>query len=159
MAKAKKAGSSKAESVPSTSSARETNKENINDNAPAIFAARKIISKKNPRSLSKKSGLTMPALDTLKKLKRGNYADKIQKGAAVYCTGVIEYLVVEILELAGNAAHDNKKRRIIPRHIQLAVRNDTELAQIFQGITISQGGVMPYVHAVLLPKKTKKRSR
>lgn len=36
----------------------------------------------------------------------------------------------EILELAGNAARDNKKGRITPRHIKLAVANDDELNQV-----------------------------
>ncbi|KAF8346813.1 hypothetical protein F5887DRAFT_882580, partial [Amanita rubescens] len=28
-----------------------------------------------------------------------------------------------IVELAGNAACDNKKQRIVPRHLQLVIRN------------------------------------
>ncbi|XP_055085661.1 histone H2A isoform X2 [Periophthalmus magnuspinnatus] len=61
-----------------------------------------------------------------------------------------------ILELAGNAARDNKKTRIIPRHLQLAVRNDEELNKLLGGVTIAQGGVLPNIQAVLLPKKTEK---
>ena len=56
---------------------------------------------------------------------------------------------------AGNAARDNKKTRIVPRHIQLAVRNDDELSKLLGGVTISQGGVLPNIHAVLLPKNSK----
>lgn len=55
--------------------------------------------------------------------------------------------------MAGNAARDNKKTRIVPRHIQLAVRNDEELSKLLGSVTIANGGVMPNIHSLLLPKK------
>lgn len=39
-----------------------------------------------------------------------------------------------MLELAGNAAKDNRKARIIPRHILLAVRNDEELDKLLSHV-------------------------
>jgi C-terminus of histone H2A/Core histone H2A/H2B/H3/H4 len=71
-------------------------------------------------------------------------------GAPVYLAAVLEYLCAEILELAGNAARDNKKSRIVPRHITLAVKNDEELNKLLGGVTIASGGVLPNIHAVLL---------
>ena len=65
---------------------------------------------------------------------------------------MLEYLCAEILELAGNAARDNKKSRITPRHVQLAIRNDEELNKLLGGVTIAAGGVLPNIHTVLLPK-------
>lgn len=59
----------------------------------------------------------------------------------------------QVLELAGNAARDNKRNRIVPRHIQLAVRNDEELSKLLGTVTIANGGVLPNIHQTLLPKK------
>lgn len=107
-------------------------------------------------SRSAKADLIFPVGRIARFLKRGGYANRIGGGAPVYMAGVLEYLCAEILELAGNAARDNKKARIIPRHIQLAVRNDEELNRLFASVTIASGGVLPNIHDVLKPKKSAK---
>ena len=161
-------------------------------------------------SKSSKAGLQFPVARLGRYIKKGGYATRVGAGAPVYLAAVLEYLCAEILELAGNAARDNKKTRISPRHLQLAVRNDEELnrlsrwgsfwqshtppatsrdphtirevvacrlenttppprtkthphtptplprpPELLGGVTIAQGGVLPNIHAVLLPKKSK----
>uniref|UniRef100_UPI00358F44BB histone H2A-like n=1 Tax=Myxine glutinosa TaxID=7769 RepID=UPI00358F44BB len=107
-----------------------------------------------PKSRSSHAGLQFPVGRIHRLLRKGNYGDRIGAGAPVYLAAVLEYLSAEILELAGNAARDNKKTRIVPRHLQLAIRNDEELKKLLGGVTIAQGGVLPNIQAVLLPKKS-----
>lgn len=89
----------------------------------------------------------------LRYIKKGHPKYRIGVGAPVYMAAVLEYLTAEILELAGNAARDNKKGRVTPRHILLAVANDEELNQLLKGVTIASGGVLPNIHPELLAKK------
>lgn len=106
----------------------------------------KVGSDSKSQSRSSKAGLQFPVGRIHRLLKRGNYAQRVGAGAPgaspaifllihhiltktiglVYLAAVLEYLAAEILELAGNAARDNKKQRIVPRHLQLAIRNDEE---------------------------------
>jgi hypothetical protein len=53
---------------------------------------------------------------------------------------------------------DNKKTRIIPRHVQLAIRNDEELSRLLSDVTIASGGVLPNIHSVLLPTQKSKKA-
>ena len=112
------------------------------------------VTAKTSTSRSSRAGLQFPVGRFARLLRKGNYAPRIGSGASIYLAAVIEYLCAEVLELAGNACKDNRKKRIGPRHIQLAVRNDEELNTLLGGVTISEGGVLPNIHAQLLPKKT-----
>uniref|UniRef100_A0A8P0NN96 Histone H2A n=2 Tax=Canis lupus familiaris TaxID=9615 RepID=A0A8P0NN96_CANLF len=105
------------------------------------------------KTRSSRAGLQFPVGRVHRLLRKGNYSERVGAGAPVYLAAVLEYLTAEILELAGNAARDNKKTRIIPRHLQLAIRNDEELNKLLGRVTIAQGGVLPNIQAVLLPKK------
>jgi histone H2A len=118
--------------------------------------------KKSSKSVTRSSraGLQFPVGRLSRFLKDERYASRIGAGAPVYLAAVLEYLAAEILELAGNAARDtNKKRRITPRYIQLAIRNDAELHKLLAEVTIPQGGVWPNIHQSLLPKRTGKSGK
>ncbi|XP_076831317.1 core histone macro-H2A.2 [Brachyhypopomus gauderio] len=110
-------------------------------------------------SRSARAGVIFPVGRMMRYLRTGTHKYRIGMGAPVYMAAVIEYLAAEILELAGNAARDNKKGRITPRHIKLAVANDEELNQLLRGVTISNGGVLPRIHPELLSKKRGARAK
>jgi histone H2A len=109
--------------------------------------------KRKRATQSSRAGLQFPVGRVRRHLRKGRYAERVGAGAPVYLAAVLEYLVAEILELAGNVSRDNKRARITPRYIQLAVRGDDELNKLLAGVTIAAGGVLPQIHPVLLPKK------
>ncbi|GIX81399.1 hypothetical protein CEXT_671221 [Caerostris extrusa] len=111
--------------------------------------------KKRSKAISRsaKAGVLFPVGRFHRYLRNGTHHQRIGAGAPVYMAAVIEYLTAEILELAGNAARDNKKGRVTPRHILLAVANDEELHLLLKNVTIASGGVLPRIEPELLAKK------
>ena len=60
---------------------------------------------------------------------------------------VLEYLVFEVLELASAEAAKDGKKRINPRHVMMAVKNDPELQKLVQG-QFCNAGFAPKIKAV-----------
>ncbi|XP_055682261.1 histone H2B-like isoform X2 [Lutzomyia longipalpis] len=111
------------------------------------------------KSRSNRAGLQFPVGRIHRFLRKGNYAERIGAGAPVYLAAVMEYLAAEVLELAGKAARDNKKTRIIPRHLQLAIRNDDELNKLLSGVIIPEGGFVANIDIIMAPKTSGKAAK
>ena len=130
------------------------------EDKPRVKVAKKTTAKpageKKQKSRSERAGLQFPVGRIHRLLAQGHYAERIAGGAPIYLAAVLEYLTAEILELAGNASKDHKKQRIVPRHIQLAIKNDEELTKLLPDVTIPSGGVLPNIHSALIPKKSSK---
>ena len=94
-------------------------------------------------SRSSRAGLQFSVSRIGRYLKQGRYAARVGSAAPVYLAAVLEYLAAEVLELAGNACRENKKSRINPRHMQLAIFQDDELRKLLRDCTIAEGGVIP----------------
>ncbi|XP_074595294.1 late histone H2A.1-like [Brevipalpus obovatus] len=110
--------------------------------------------KSGKKSKSSRCGLQFPVGRISRMMKKHHNAGyRVGVAASIYTAAVLEYLTAEILELAGNAATDNKKNRITPRHMQLAIKNDEELNNLLKDVTLPQAGVLPDINPVLLPNK------
>ncbi|KAF0288528.1 Core histone macro-H2A.1 [Amphibalanus amphitrite] len=121
---------------------------------PTMSTSRTGKKRRRPASRSARAGLQFPVGRIHRYMKSSEMRlRRVAVGAPIYTAAVMEYLSAELLELAGNAARDNKKSRITPRHLLLAIANDEELHTFLRGVTIPQGGVLPRVHPLLLMKK------
>ncbi|WVQ98581.1 hypothetical protein IAU59_005709 [Kwoniella sp. CBS 9459] len=106
-----------------------------------------------------KSGLTFPVARLQRYLKRGRYAKTILTSAAVFLAGTLEYLVAELIEMAGTAARHNKAKRIKPRYLKLAIANDEDFNLLIGKVTFADAGVIPHINRILLPKNSKSKKK
>ena len=81
--------------------------------------------------------------------RKGAYAPRVSASSGIYMAAVLEYLTAELLELSTKALVAEKKsaKRITPRAVLLAVRNDSDLGALLKDVTVSRGGVVPTTKA------------
>ncbi|KAH9284983.1 Histone H2A [Echinococcus granulosus] len=113
-------------------------------------------SRAKAKTRSARAGLQFPVGRVHRLLRRGNYAAR---------GWVLEHrftwLLCSSTWLPRCWSWRVTRRATTRRHVsflvtcRLAIRND-ELNKLLGGVTIAQGGVLPNIQAVLLPKKTEK---
>lgn len=118
-----------------------------------------------------RAGLVFPVARLHNKLKSMVPSNaRVGGTAAVFMAAVIEYLVAELCELAGNKAKagqvrkgnekdDKKRARINPRFIQYAINEDHEFAELLSRVTLAGGGVIPLTDKKLKEQTTAKSGK
>ena len=114
-------------------------------------------STKKSAGAKKSSGLIFPAGRIGSLLRKGRYARRVSKGAAVFLAATLEFALGELLELSSKTVAAGSKR-ITPRSVLLAVRHDADLGALLQNVTISRGGVAAS-QAAKVDKKAKKSKK
>jgi len=111
--------------------------------------------KKAPMSKSARAGLILPVGRIYQMLKSYNEKTHVATGAAVVLAAVLEYILAEVLELAGQIARHSDQKRVNPNHVMFAVRGDDELAHFLQ-CEIRHSSFVPFEAPIVTTAKGKK---
>lgn len=92
------------------------------------------------KSRSSRAGLLFPVGRIRRHLKEVMVGQRVGSGSAVYAAAVLEYLTAELLEIAGNDAKNDGKKRITPFNIKRSLKNDEEMKRLLENVTIGMLG-------------------
>lgn len=98
------------------------------------------------RTRSDRAGLVIPVGRIHRMLRKECKTKRINAIAPIYLAGMIQHLVEEFLELASQAAEEQNKTRITPKHLLWAVCHDDKLGYPLSGVIIPQGGFVPAIN-------------
>ena len=97
-----------------------------------------IIPKKKSMSRAEKAGLHFPVSKFNRHLKETRLSKRVGAGAPVYLAAVLEYAVVELLDLAAKEL-GSKRKRITDQDVMNAVRGDEEFNRLLSGCAVFSG--------------------
>ena len=83
------------------------------------------------KTQSSRAGLVFPVGRIGRYMRQNKYCSRVSIDAPVFIAAVLEYLCAELLEAVGEECKHEEKKRIQPRHFELAIRKDDELNRLF----------------------------
>ncbi|KAM0671533.1 putative histone-like transcription factor [Ordospora colligata] len=98
-------------------------------------------------------------LSQIKKIMKDRTRMRISKDALVAVGACVIYLIGEITDGARNVASTDGKKKIMPKHINNAIYNDTELHFIGHDWLIKNGGMKSSIVPGEVAANSKKSSR
>lgn len=117
------------------------------------------VEKKKSMSKQAKAGLTMPVSRINRTMKAISKTKRIGGSAPIYMSAVLEYIVAEILELAGNHTQNSKRKRVTPEDVILSIRSDEELSKLCGSIAVYTGDKLTGVGDALKPAPIKEKKK
>lgn len=106
---------------------------------------------------SERAGLDLPVARLHNHMKMHANGKHISETAPVFATAAIEHILGVIERSAGEYADRDKKPRITPRHIMLAVRESPQLAEAFSSFIFLSSGMVPYTLESQVPRAPRRR--
>lgn len=92
------------------------------------------------KTRSSRAGLLFPVGRIKRKLKEMLVSTRIGVGSSVYMAAILEYLTAELLEIAGNEAKRQNKKRITPLAIKKSLKADEEMDKMLKNVVIGMIG-------------------
>jgi len=107
-----------------------------------------------------KAGLTFAVSRVEKKLRHAKIAKQVAGHASVYLTGVVEHVILKVIEEAGAQAAMRKSKRVTDAHVIAAVRSDPDVARAFAGFCFTSSEDVPKaIDKILSDEDQEKRKK
>lgn len=115
---------------------------------------------KSGQTKSQKAGLLFPIARIEKEL-RANGNRRISEEAKIIPGAMLEFMSDLTLSAAIKEVDRKKKQRIMPEHIQLAIRDNKDLNNLFKGVSVSHTKMQGWIMDNNTPsnKKSKKNKK
>ena len=113
--------------------------------------------RKQAQTAHQRAGLIFPVSRFQRLMKLDRLSTRVSRSSAVSMAAICEYVTSELVEMSGNLAQEQGKKRINNRHLLLSLRSDDELSKLFSDTIICEGGVVPHIESALVPAKKGKK--